>query len=135
MAPGPIRPAGTGLVGIIRHNLYRLYVALLPYFLKERSFLATYEYACGSCGHRFEAAQKFSDDPLTECERCGGPLRRVFQPVGVLFKGSGFYSTETRKAAAKSGDGKEAAVEKSKTEDKKAKAPSSPPPGAGSTGS
>ena len=55
-----------------------------------------YEYACKSCGQRLEVTQSFSDDPLTECEACGGPLRKVFTPPGITFKGSGFYRTDNR---------------------------------------
>src|SRR3954449_3812193 len=58
--------------------------------------MPTYQYACTSCGERLEAVQKFSDDPLTECPVCGGALRKVFSPVGVVFKGSGFYKTDSR---------------------------------------
>src|SRR3954453_3341857 len=58
--------------------------------------MPTYQYACTSCGERLEAVQKFSDDPLTECPACGGALRKVFSPVGVVFKGSGFYKTDSR---------------------------------------
>src|SRR3954454_17787353 len=58
--------------------------------------MPTYQYACTSCGERLEAVQKFSDDPLTECPVCGGTLRKVFSPVGVVFKGSGFYKTDSR---------------------------------------
>jgi putative FmdB family regulatory protein len=62
----------------------------------------TYEYACTTCGHRLEAVQNFSDDPLTECPECGGPLRKVYGAVGIVLKGSGFYKTDSRAAAAKS---------------------------------
>ena len=58
--------------------------------------MPTYQYACTSCGERLEVVQKFSDDPLTECPACGGALRKVFSPVGVVFKGSGFYKTDSR---------------------------------------
>ncbi|MGH2811361.1 MAG: FmdB family zinc ribbon protein [Actinomycetota bacterium] len=70
--------------------------------------MPTYEYACTSCGRRFEAIQGFSEGPLETCEVCGGRLQRVFHPVGVLFKGSGFYSTDSRthKEAGGGGDGK-----------------------------
>jgi len=57
----------------------------------------TYEYVCTSCGHQFDAVQSFSDPPLERCEVCGGSLRRVFHPAGILFKGSGFYSTDNRR--------------------------------------
>ena len=56
-----------------------------------------YEYACKSCGERLEVVQSFADGPLTECTVCGGPLRRVFSPPGIAFKGSGFYRTDNRK--------------------------------------
>jgi len=56
----------------------------------------TYQYACTECGHQFEAVQKFSDDALTECPSCTGKLRKVFSAVGVVFKGSGFYRTDSR---------------------------------------
>lgn len=58
--------------------------------------MPTYEYACKSCGERLEVQQRFSDDPLTECQACGGPLRKVFGSVGIAFKGSGFYKTDSR---------------------------------------
>jgi putative FmdB family regulatory protein len=66
--------------------------------------LPTYEYACTTCGHRLEAVQSFTDDPLTECPECGGPLRKVYGAVGIVLKGSGFYKTDSR-AAASSGNG------------------------------
>jgi len=56
----------------------------------------TYQYVCTVCGHDFEAVQSFSDDALTECPNCGGPLRKKFGAVGVVFKGSGFYRTDSR---------------------------------------
>jgi putative FmdB family regulatory protein len=58
--------------------------------------MPTYAYACTSCDHRFEAAQSFSDDSLTTCPQCTGRLRKVFSAVGVVFKGSGFYRTDSR---------------------------------------
>jgi putative FmdB family regulatory protein len=58
--------------------------------------MPTYEYECTSCGVRSEVVQRFSDDPLTTCSACGGPLRKVFSAVGVVFKGSGFYKTDSR---------------------------------------
>ena len=56
----------------------------------------TYQYACTECGHAFEQFQSFSDDALTQCPECGGRLRKVFNAVGVVFKGSGFYRTDSR---------------------------------------
>jgi putative FmdB family regulatory protein len=56
----------------------------------------TYQYACTECGHAFEQVQSFSDDALTVCPECEGKLRKVFNAVGVVFKGSGFYRTDSR---------------------------------------
>jgi len=73
----------------------------------------TYQYQCTECGEALEAVQKFSDDALTECPNCGGRLRKVFSAVGVVFKGSGFYRTDSRGSssssspAAKSGSSSE----------------------------
>ena len=64
--------------------------------------MPTYEYACKECGEHVEVVQSFKDEPLTECPACGGPLRKVFAPVGIVLKGSGFYKTDSR-AAGKSG--------------------------------
>ncbi|MFN2614213.1 MAG: FmdB family zinc ribbon protein, partial [Actinomycetota bacterium] len=58
--------------------------------------MPTYEYACTSCGRHFEVVQRFSDAPLEACEACGGKLKRVFHPVGIVLKGSGFYATDNR---------------------------------------
>ena len=58
--------------------------------------MPTYQYACTACGHRFDAVQSFSDSALTECRECGGKLRKLFGSVGVVFKGSGFYRTDSR---------------------------------------
>jgi putative FmdB family regulatory protein len=58
--------------------------------------MPTYEYECLNCGRRTEVVQRFSDEPLRECPHCGGPLRKVFHPVGIVLKGSGFYSTDNR---------------------------------------
>ena len=58
--------------------------------------MPTYEYACMDCGTHVEVFQHFSDDPLTTCGNCGGRLRKVFHPAGILFKGSGFYKTDSR---------------------------------------
>ncbi len=58
--------------------------------------MPVYTYECESCGERFEARQSFNDEPLTVCPTCEGKLYRVIQPVGVVFKGSGFYVTDSR---------------------------------------
>jgi putative FmdB family regulatory protein len=60
--------------------------------------MPTYSYRCSACANEFEQFQKFSDDPLTDCPACGGSVRRVIQPVGVVFKGSGWYITDNRKS-------------------------------------
>jgi len=66
----------------------------------------TYEYVCTSCRNHFDTVQSFSDPPLQRCELCGGELRRVFHPAGILFKGSGFYSTDNRRVGSSGGKGK-----------------------------
>ena len=58
--------------------------------------MPVYTYECENCGQRFDARQSFSDAPLSVCPNCGGKVRRVIQPVGVVFKGSGFYVTDSR---------------------------------------
>ncbi len=62
--------------------------------------MPTYQYACKECDHRFEAVQSFSDPSLTVCPQCSGVLRKVFSSVGVVFKGSGFYRTDSRESKA-----------------------------------
>jgi putative FmdB family regulatory protein len=61
--------------------------------------MPTYEYACKSCGEHLEVVQSFKDDALTACPNCDGPLRKVFGSIGIAFKGSGFYKTDSRTAA------------------------------------
>jgi putative FmdB family regulatory protein len=80
--------------------------------------MPTYEYACQSCGTHVEVYQRFNDDPLTECGVCGGPLRKVFHPAGILFKGSGFYATDSRSSRSKasSAESKSEPASASKTE-------------------
>ena len=63
--------------------------------------MPTYQYACTDCAERIEAVQKFTDEPLTVCSLCGGRLRKVFSPVGIVFKGSGFYRNDSRDSAKK----------------------------------
>src|SRR5947199_9893761 len=64
--------------------------------------MPTYEYLCKSCGQRLEVQQRFTDAPLTGCPSCEGPLRKVFGNVGISFKGSGFYKTDSRSGSSKS---------------------------------
>jgi putative FmdB family regulatory protein len=61
--------------------------------------MPTYQYACNACGHEFEAFQSFSDASITECPECKGEVRKVYSAVGVVFKGSGFYKTDSTKSA------------------------------------
>ena len=68
--------------------------------------MPTYEYACKACGEHLEVVQSFRDDPLTECPHCGGELRKVFGAIGIAFKGSGFYKTDSRPQEGKEGKGK-----------------------------
>jgi putative FmdB family regulatory protein len=79
--------------------------------------LPTYEYACTTCGHRLEAVQSFTDDPLTECPECGGALRKVYGAVGIVLKGSGFYKTDSRAASGASGSGKKSGGAESQSSD------------------
>jgi putative FmdB family regulatory protein len=67
--------------------------------------MPTYEYACTECGNRLEVVQSISEAPLTTCTVCGGALRKVFSPVGIVFKGSGFYRTDSRGKPAARTDG------------------------------
>jgi putative FmdB family regulatory protein len=76
----------------------------------------TYQYACTECDHAFDQFQSFSDDALTECPECLGRLRKVFNAVGVVFKGSGFYRTDSR--AGSSATETAAAKSETKTEGK-----------------
>ena len=91
--------------------------------------MPTYQYACTECGHGFETVQSFSDDALTECPQCTGRLRKVFNSVGIVFKGSGFYRTDSREKpkddAATSGSGSKDGAGSSTTESTKADAKSS----------
>lgn len=64
--------------------------------------MPTYAYACKECGHAFDIVQSFSEDSLTECPECSGVLRKKFGNVGVTFKGSGFYRTDSRSASSSS---------------------------------
>lgn len=67
--------------------------------------MPTYTYACTECGNRFDVVQAFTDDALTTCQQCSGRLRKLFNSVGVVFKGSGFYRTDSREAAKSSTNG------------------------------
>jgi putative FmdB family regulatory protein len=60
--------------------------------------MPTYEYQCGTCGNRFEKFQSFSDEPVKICPECGSPVKKVFSPAGIIFKGSGWYVNDSKKA-------------------------------------
>ncbi len=104
--------------------------------------MPTYQYACTECDHRFDAVQSFSDPSLTECPVCGGKLRKVFSSVGIVFKGSGFYRTDSRSgsgsAVAKAESGSEGSGSTStetKTEKKADKADAKAAPAAAKSSS
>jgi len=82
--------------------------------------MPTYQYACKHCDHRFDVRQQFTDDPLTTCPQCGGAIQRVINPVGIIFKGSGFYVTDNKNGNKNitNGNGKKTknGAEKSTTE-------------------
>jgi putative FmdB family regulatory protein len=76
----------------------------------------TYSYACTECGDRFDAVQAFSDDALTTCTKCAGRLRKLFNSVGVVFKGSGFYRTDSREAAKSASTSSSSSSDKSSSD-------------------
>jgi putative FmdB family regulatory protein len=97
----------------------------LPLDLFSGEPMPTYEYVCTECGDHTEVVRSFADAPLTTCTVCGGALRRVFSPVGIVFKGSGFYRTDSR---GKSG-------RPAKADGDKAKKPAEATSGSGSSDS
>ncbi len=92
--------------------------------------MPTYEYLCRQCGHRFEAWQKMTDDPLTVCPNCGGEIHRVLYPASIVFKGSGFYKTEY---GANGGANKETAQSKAESGESKTSTPETSKPSAESS--
>jgi putative FmdB family regulatory protein len=78
-------------------------------------YVPTYQYACTACGHQLEAVQSFAEDPLTECPACAGRLRKLYSSVGIVFKGSGFYRTDSR---GKTGEAKESSKTETKSDSK-----------------
>ena len=80
--------------------------------------MPTYQYACTECGHAFEQFQSFSDDALTECPECGSRLRKLFNAVGVVFKGSGFYRNDSRDSSTSAGTSTSDTKTETKTETK-----------------
>ena len=95
--------------------------------------MPTYQYACTACGHQLEAVQSFADEPLTVCPACEGRLRKIFSAVGVVFKGSGFYRTDSRNdskissgsATSSSAKSEPTKSESTKTDSAKSEAPKS----------
>ena len=77
--------------------------------------MPTYVYGCDTCGHGFEQIQKFQDAALVTCPECGARIRRIFQPAGIVFKGTGWYSTDSR--AERAGNGNGAKKEKAESGD------------------
>ena len=75
--------------------------------------MPTYSYACTECDNKFDVVQAFSDDALTECPKCDGRLRKLFGKVGVVFKGSGFYRTDSRESAKSTSNGSSKSSESS----------------------
>jgi putative FmdB family regulatory protein len=114
---------------------------------REDDDVPTYQYSCTECGHFFEQVQSFSDDALTTCPECAGRLRKVFNAVGVVFKGSGFYRTDSRtesrtesaapaaKATADSGSSKESGAQGSSSKDSGSGSSTSGPSKGASAGS
>jgi putative FmdB family regulatory protein len=101
--------------------------------------MPTYEYRCRECGEQLEAVQAFTDDPLTECPTCGGPLRKLFGSVGIAFKGSGFYRNDSRstaKSASSNGDKDKASTSSTSSESSSSSSssPSSDTKSSGSAG-
>jgi putative FmdB family regulatory protein len=66
-------------------------------------FMPTYVYGCDACGHQFEQFQKFSDEPIRVCPRCDAHVRRIFQPAGIVFKGSGWHITDYKRNGSNNG--------------------------------
>jgi putative FmdB family regulatory protein len=94
--------------------------------------MPTYEYACTQCGEHLEVVQSMSDDPLKVCPACGGTLRKVFSPIGIVFKGSGFYRTDSRKDG-KAGRTKDKPADKDKPASKDQPAASGDKPASGTS--
>jgi putative FmdB family regulatory protein len=84
-----------------------------------------YDYQCDQCGHRFEVRQGIKENPLTVCPQCEGAIRRVIHPVGIVFKGSGFYVTDSRRKASAASD----AVGETRKEKKESPSAASAPSG------
>ena len=95
--------------------------------------MPTYQYACTECGHAFETVQSFTDDALTECPQCTGRLRKVFNTVGIVFKGSGFYRNDSREKPASTSDKADSTKPKDGAKDSKPSTTDSTKSGDGSS--
>ncbi|MEV8438354.1 FmdB family zinc ribbon protein [Actinosynnema sp. NPDC051121] len=94
--------------------------------------MPTYQYACTECDHRFDAVQSFSDSALTECPQCSGKLRKLYGAVGVVFKGSGFYRTDSRSSSSSTSSSAPAAPAASSSKSSDSSSSSSAPAAAAS---
>lgn len=100
--------------------------------------MPTYEYACTACGQHVEVFQRFSEKPLSKCGACGGPLRKVFHPAGIVFKGSGFYATDNRSKKSQGesrSESSDAAPSKGEAKSEPKGEPKPPPKGEPKSGS
>ena len=95
--------------------------------------MPTYSYQCTQCGDKFDIVQSFSDDALSTCEKCNGKLRKLFNSVGIVFKGSGFYRTDSRSGSSTASE--PAKAESSKAESSKAESSASASSNGSSTSS
>jgi putative FmdB family regulatory protein len=91
--------------------------------IDQEQAVPTYQYQCTECGEPLEVQQSFTEDALTVCPNCGGRLRKVFNAVGVVFKGSGFYKTDSRQASSSSEPAKAAAKDSGSTGSKESSTP------------
>ena len=96
--------------------------------------MPTYEYRCRNCGEHLEVVQSFKDDALTVCPKCDGELRKVFSPIGIAFKGSGFYKTDNR-SGGKKRESSSSSSESKSSESKSSESKSSDSKGSGGEGS
>ena len=97
--------------------------------------MPTYEYRCKTCGHHLEVVQSFKDDPLTECPECQGQLKKVFSPIGISFKGSGFYRNDSRSGSGSSSSGGTGGTDATKSESSSGSSDSSSSPAKSDSGS
>ena len=97
--------------------------------------MPTYQYRCKECDHELEVVQSFTDEPLSECPECGGPLRKVYGAVGISFKGSGFYKTDSRSGSGSKAKKSSSSESSSSTSESSTSSSSDKAPAAASTSS